>query len=103
VLPAAGIVDGLAAPHASGTVEIEKCAAAGTRAVLDDKMTVEQNGFDIGEQRIVIVEISPARLHHADFFAAIRVQEIWNRPAEKIGFGKKVGVEDGDEFAFGGF
>src|SRR6266850_3513098 len=57
VLPAAGIVDGFAAPHASGAVEIEKSAAAGARAMLDNEMAVEKNGLNVGEQGVVAVEV----------------------------------------------
>ena len=88
-----------AAPDAGGAVEIEKGAAAGARAVLDDEMAVEQNGFDLREQGIVAVEIGPARLHHADFVAAVGIHEIRNGAAKEIGLGDEVGVEDGDEFA----
>ncbi len=52
VFPAAGGIDCRAAPGSSGAVEIEKSAAAGTCAMFDDEVTVEQNGFDLGEQRI---------------------------------------------------
>jgi len=71
--------------------------------VLDNEVAVEKNCFHVGQQRVVAVEIRPACLHHADFAAAIGVHEIRNGEAKKIGFGEKVGVEDGDEFALGGF
>src|SRR5207249_11751498 len=102
VLPAASVVNGFAAPHAGRAVEIEEGAASRTGAMLDDKVAVEKNGFDVGEQGIVAVEIGPARLHHADVAATVGVHEIGNRAAKKIGLGKKVGVEDGDKFAPGG-
>src|SRR5256885_2723221 len=50
-LPAAGIVDGFAAPHAGGAVEIEESAAAGTRAMLDDEKAVEKDRLHGGQQR----------------------------------------------------
>src|SRR5579884_2138597 len=43
VLPAAGVFDGAAAPDPGGAIEIEKPAAAGARAMLDDEMAIEQN------------------------------------------------------------
>ncbi len=98
MLPAAGIVDGGAAPEAGGAVEIEEDAAAGARAVLDDEMAVEQNAFDLGERRVVAVEVGPARLEHGQ----LGVHEIGDSAAEKIGAGDEIGVEDGDEFAGGG-
>src|SRR5260370_33741861 len=99
VLPTAGFFDGLAAPNTCGAVEIEKSAAAGTRTVLDDEVAVEQDGFHLSEERIIAVEVSPARLHHTDLGAAAGIDEIWNGAAEEIRFGDKVGVKDGDEFA----
>ena len=103
VLPAAGIIDGFAAPDPGGPVEIEKSAPARTRTMLNDEMAVEKNGLNVSEQGVVAVEIGPARLHHADLTAALRIHEVGNGAEQKIRFGEKVGVEDGDEFALGGF
>ena len=64
VLPAAGVGDGRAAPDTGRAVEIEEGAAAGARAVLDDEMAVEENGFNFREQRVVAVDIGPTRLDH---------------------------------------
>src|SRR5262249_48202108 len=94
-LPAAGFSDRLAAPDSSGAIEIEEGAASGASAMLDDKVAIEQYGFDLCEQRVVAVEIGPASLHHADR----RILEVRNRAAEEIGFGEKVSVEDTNEFA----
>src|SRR5229473_2883788 len=55
VLPAPGVIDGLAAPNARGAVEIEKSAATRARTVLDNEMTVEQDCFHLREQRIVAI------------------------------------------------
>jgi len=102
VLPAAGGVDGRAAPDARGAIEIEEGAAAGASAMFDDEMAVQKNGFDASEQGIVGVQIGPARLHHADFFAAVGIHEIRNGAAKEIGPRDEVGVKDGNEFALGG-
>ena len=99
VLPAAGIVNHFAAPHARRAVEIEKCAPPGTRAVLHHEVPVEQNRFHVGQQRIIAVQVGPARLHHADVFAAVGVQEIRNRAAEKIRLGNEVRVKNRHESA----
>ena len=50
--------------------------------MLDDEMAVEQNGFHLGEQRIIAVQIRPARLHHADL--RLRFLKIRNGAAQKI-------------------
>ena len=98
VLPAAGIVDGGAAPDAGGAVEIEEASAAGARAVLDDEMAVEQDALDLGQRRVVAIQVGPARLDHAD----LGIGEIGQRAAQEIRRGQEIGVEDGDEFAGGG-
>jgi hypothetical protein len=58
-------------------------------------VAVQKDGFDVGKEGVVAVEIGPARLHHADFVAIFRIQEIGNGATEKIGFRKKIGIEDG--------
>src|SRR5260370_40343981 len=70
--------------------------------MFNDEMAVQQNGFDASEQGIVGVQIGPACLHHADFFAAVAIHEIRNGAAKKIGLRDEVGVKDGDEFALCG-
>src|SRR5205085_11062809 len=99
VLPASGVCNGFAAPHARGAVEIKEGAAARTRAMFDDEMAVEKNRFHLSEQRIIAIEIGPARLNHTDF----GILEIGNAAAEKVRRGNEVGVEDDDELAQGSF
>ena len=55
-----------ATPHAGGAVEVEEDAGAGAAAVLEDEVAVEEDGFDLGEEAVVAVEVRPAGLHHAD-------------------------------------
>src|SRR5262249_40775095 len=57
VLPASCVIDGLAPPHAGRAVKIEKRAAARARSMLYHKVPVKKNRFDVGEQRVVAVEI----------------------------------------------
>src|SRR5205814_648894 len=83
VLPAAGGINCSATPDTGSTVEIKKSATAGTGAVLDDEMAVQKNGFDLRQERVIAIEIGPARLRHADF----GILKIRNGPAEEIGFG----------------
>ena len=66
VLPAAGVVDGRPAPDAGRAVEVEEAPAAVAAAVLEDEMAVEQDRLDLREQRVVLVDVPPARLHHPD-------------------------------------
>src|SRR5580704_3908772 len=97
VLPTAGLINSCTAPYARSAVEIEKSAAAGARAMLDDEVAVEEDGFDLCEERVVAVEVRPARLNHADFGSVCGIDEIRNRAAQKISLGNKVPVEESNE------
>src|SRR5713226_6117610 len=99
VLPAAGVFDGGAAPDASSAVEIEKKAAAESRGVFDDEVTVEKNSFHFGERGIVTIHVAPARLRHRQ----LCVGKVRDGAAEEICRGNEIGVENGDEFAGRGF
>ena len=85
VLPAAGVADRLAAPHAGRAVEIEEAAGAVAAAVLEHEVAVEQNRLDLREQRVILVDVPPARLHHAD----LRVGEVRQQPVEEVAAGRK--------------
>ncbi len=80
MLPAAGIRDGRAAPDARRAVEVEKAAGAIAAAVLEDEVAVEQNRLDLRQQRVVLVDVAPARLHHAD----VRVDEVRHQLDEEV-------------------
>ena len=95
VLPAAGFVNGASPPHAGGAVEVKENAAARPSRVFQHEMAVEQNGFDLGQQRVVAVDVRPARLHHAD----LGIGEVMDALHQKVGRRNKIGVKDGDEFA----
>src|SRR3984893_14742775 len=56
VLPSTCFVNRSAPPPSCGPIKIKKRPAAETPAMLNHKMTVQQNGFHAGQQRIVTVE-----------------------------------------------
>ncbi len=66
--------------------------------MLEHEMAIEQDRLDLGEQRIVAVDVGPAGLHHADLW----ISEMVNALQEEVGRRNKVGVEDGDELALRG-
>ncbi len=101
VFPATGGFDGRPAPNSGGAVEIEESAAAGTSAVFDDEVAIEQNRFDLREERVVAIEIGPAGLDHADVLSFNEIEKIRNGAAKEVGFRDEVRVEDGDEFSLG--
>src|ERR1017187_6141095 len=62
-------------------------------------MAIEQNGFDLGQKRVVAIDVRPACLHHADF----RIGEVMDALHQKVGWRDKIGVKDGNVFAFSRF
>ena len=98
VLPAPRVRDHRAAPDARGAVEVEEAAGAAARPVLHDEVPVEHDRLHFGEQRVVAVDVAPARLDHPD----LRVGEVAEGLLEDVGRGHEVGVEDEDELAGGG-
>ena len=93
--PAAGVLDRPAAPDAGGAVEVEETAAALTSRVLDHEVAVEQDRLDPGQQRIVAVQVTPARLHHAHF----GIGEVGHGLPEEFRVGHKIGVENRHQLA----
>ena len=63
--------------------------------MLQHEVPVEQNRLDLGEERVVAVEVRPARLHHADRGVGKVVDDLH----QPIRLRREVGVEDGDELA----
>ena len=60
------IVDGVAAPHPGGSIEVKEHVAASTPGVFKHEVAVEQNGFNLGQERVAAVNMRPAGLHHPD-------------------------------------
>src|ERR1019366_2757099 len=58
-------------------------------------MAVEQNGLDLGEYRVVAVDMRPASLHHAH----LGIGEVMDALQQKVGGRNKIGVKNGDEFS----
>ena len=95
--PAAGLVDGPPPPDAGRAVELEEVAARLAAGLLDGEMDVQLQGLQPGEQRVVVVQMGPAGLHHAHPL----VLEIGHGGAQKVRVGQEVGIEDGHELAPG--
>ena len=93
VLPAARIIDRRAAPDACRPVEVEETAAAMAAAVLEDEMPVEKDRLDLREQRVVLVDVAPPRLHHAD----PGIPEMRHQADEEVLRRNEVRVENPDE------
>ena len=64
VLPAARVGDRRAPPDARGAVEVEEQPGAVAAAMLEHEVAVEQDRLDLREQRVVLVDVPPARLDH---------------------------------------
>ena len=63
--------------------------------MLEHEVRVEQDRLDLRQQRIVLVDVAPPRLHHPD----PGISEMRQRALEEIGRGDEVRVEDGHELA----
>src|SRR5262249_40523406 len=70
VLPSAGISNRGTAPDARGSVEIKESPRSISSSMLEDEMAVEENRLNLGQQRVVLIDMPPARLHHADFLVS---------------------------------
>ena len=66
VLPAAGFIDRRPPPNSGSSVEIKEDSTARAARVFQHEVTVKQDGFDLREERIVAIDMRPARLHHAN-------------------------------------
>ena len=97
VLPAARVDDRRATPDAGRAVEVEEEARAVAAAVLEHEVAVEQDRLDLRQQRVVLVDVAPARLDHRD----LRIDEERHRARQEVGGRDEVGVEDRDELALG--
>ena len=97
VLPATRIDDRFATPDAGRAVEVEEVARTISPAVLEHEVTIEQDRLDLREQRVILIDVSPARLDHRD----LRIDEERHRPVEKVLGRDEVRIEDGDELALG--
>ncbi len=95
VLPAARVADRRAAPHAGRAVEVEEATRPVARAVLEHEVAVEQHRLDFRQERVVLIEMAPARLHERK----LRIREVADRPPQEVGRRHEVGVEDRDELA----
>ena len=97
VLPAAAVDDRFAAPDPGGAVEVEEVPRAVAAAVLEHEVRVEQDRLDLREQRVIGVDVAPARLDDGDF----RVDEVVDGLVQELGGRQEVGVENGEELALG--
>ncbi len=97
MLPAARIVNSAAPPYAGRPIEIEEDSAARAAGMLEDKMTIQQNRFHLGQKRVVAIDVRPASLHHAN----LALREVVDGARQKIFRRNEVSIENGDEFAFG--
>ena len=61
-------------------LKLKKQPATGPRHVLQHEVAVEQHGLHFGQHVVVAVQITPARLHHAD----LRIGEEMHRAPQEI-------------------
>jgi len=93
-LPAAGVLNAGPPPDASGAIKVDEQAGPAPRRLLDDKVTVHPQRLDLGEERVVPVEMTPTGLDTADD----GVGKVGHDPPQKVWWGEKIGIKDGDQF-----
>ena len=59
-------------------------------------MAIEQYGFDLGQHRVVSVDVRPPRLHHAD----LGIGKVMDALQQKVGRRNKISVKDSNEVPF---
>src|SRR5712692_479633 len=65
--------------------------------MLENEMSIEQNRLYLCEDGIVAIDVSPARLHHANPGNG----EVVDGSQQKVFRRSEIGVEDGNEFTLG--
>src|SRR4051794_11772476 len=90
VLPPSGVVDRHTAPDTSGAIEVEEPSAAVAATVFQDEMSIEENRLDLGEQRVILIDMAPARLHHRD----ASIAEVRHQPGQEISRRNEVSVKN---------
>src|SRR5437763_4766520 len=96
MLPAAGFLDRRATPHPRSAVEVKEKPGAGTAGVFQYKMSIEQDRFNFRKQRIVAIDMGPARLHHPNLW----IGEVMDGAEQETFRRCEVSIEDGNELAF---
>jgi len=63
-LPSSGLIDTRPSPDASRAAEIHEQPGPVTSRLFHNKMTIQSNGLDTGQERITGVDVSPPGLYH---------------------------------------
>ena len=74
-LPASGVVDRRPPPDSRRAVEVEKATRDVTPAVLRYEVPIQENGLDVGQERVVTVQMVPAGLDEAGPLVAEQIRE----------------------------
>jgi len=93
--PVSSFLDTLTAPDTSSSVEVEGEVAGALGVLLNNKVTVVADGLQLGEEGVIIVEMSPTSLNTSD----VGLGETRNSHLEELGLRDKVGIEDGKELS----
>ena len=97
--PAPGLHDRGSPPDAGGPREVGQVTGAGPHRLLHPEVEIDHQGLESGENRVVPVQVFPARLHEAD----VGFPEPAHRLAQEVRGGQEVRVEDGDQLGRGPF
>ena len=95
VLPAAGIRNRRPSPDPCRAIEIEEETGPIAAAVLEHEVAVQQDRLNLGEERVVLVDVSPACLHHRH----LGIGEELHGALQEVGGRDEIGVENRHELA----
>src|SRR4029077_8343092 len=96
MLPASGIGNARLSPDACGSIKIEKPPAAAAGGLFEEKMTIQEEGLNLRQQRVIPVQVTPSHLHHPD----PGVCEVIDGAFQRVGRRDEIGVENENELAF---
>ena len=68
VLPAARFLDRGRRHTPAVPLKLKKTLLAGAAGVFEHEMPVQQNGFNLGKERVVAIDVGPPGLHHPDLW-----------------------------------
>src|ERR1700754_4903162 len=95
MLPATRGRDRLPPPHPRRPVEVEEHSSSASSAMLEHKVSIQQDRLNLRQETVVAVQVSPPRLHHPD----LRLREVMNHLHHPLSRRHKVRIEDRHKLA----
>ncbi len=88
--PTTGLLDRVPPPYPRGAIEIQEEATVIPRELFHREVTINSQGLEVSEERVLVVQVVPAGLDEAH----LGIAEVGNRPQQEIGLRHEIGIED---------